>query len=71
MKNARILQSSAIGLAAGILLVIAGRAIIDSYGQASYATSIYGSVSTSMLLYAGYMLMGLSILGFIVAILKD
>ncbi len=71
MKNARILQSSAIGLAAGILLVIAGRAIIDSHGQTSYATSIYGSVSTSMLLYAGYMLMGLSILGFIVAILKD
>lgn len=65
------MQSSAIGLAAGILLVIAGRAIIDGQGQQSYATSIYGSVSTGMLLYAGYMLIGLSILGFIVAIIKD
>lgn len=71
MKNARILQSSAVGLAAGILIVLASRAVLESHGSADYSTSIYGSMSSGMLLYAGYMFIGLSILGFIVAVLKD
>lgn len=71
MKNARLIQSSAIGLSVGVFIVIAGRQVIDNVGVATYSTSVYGSISGSMLLFAGYTFIGLSILGFIVALLKD
>lgn len=70
MKNANIALQSSLAMTFGILLVIAGRDIIDSSGS-SYETAFSFTVSVYMLLYAGYMLIGLSILGFFVSVIKD
>ncbi len=70
MKNADIIINSGVMLAFGILLVLAGQAIIESVGSQSYETVLNFSASAYFLLYAGYMLIGLSILGFFVGLLK-
>lgn len=70
MKNAKTIESSGIAMAFGILLVMAGRHVLDNAGS-SYETVLSFSVSAYLLLYAGYMLIGLSLLGFLVAVLKD
>ncbi len=70
MKNANTIVSSGLAMALGILLVIAGKDVIDSAGS-SYETVFSFSISAYMLLYAGYMLVGLAILGFFVALIKD
>lgn len=70
MKNANTMLSASLALTGGILLVMAGRHVLDSVGG-SYDTVLSFSMSAFFLLYAGYVLIGLSIIGFFVAVIKD
>jgi hypothetical protein len=70
MKNANTLLSACFAMTFGILLVIVGKDILDNTGD-SYETALSFTMSASMLLYAGYMLIGFSIIGFFVSVIKD